>query len=66
MMICLYFSSNGSFNEEGVGDCRTCTPDDKNKKCKKYFPIPDWRKGNQQTHEPTTSQPEQASYLRVS
>jgi hypothetical protein len=24
---------------EGVGDCRICTPDKENKKCKRYFPI---------------------------
>lgn len=28
------------FQMEGVGDCRTCQPDYKNKECKAYYPIP--------------------------
>jgi hypothetical protein len=24
---------------EGVGDCRICTPDEKNKECRAYYPI---------------------------
>ena len=34
-----FFRPKYYFPSEGVGDCRICTADEKNKECKGYYPI---------------------------
>jgi hypothetical protein len=39
-VLCLYqFIKMGNFNLPGVGNCKICTTDEKNKECLKYRPI---------------------------